>query len=145
MGTPLRILIVEDSEDDTLLMVRVFKKSGYDPTYERVETAETMAEALEREVWDIIISDYRMPRFSGLEALKLYKEKGLDIPFIIVSGTIGEEVAVEAMRVGAHDYVMKNNLPRLIPAVQRELGDTESRRERKLAEEALRESAEKYL
>ena len=140
MGITLRVLIIEDSEDDILLMIRLLQKSGYNPAYERVETADAMHEALERQTWDIIISDYKMPRFNGLEALKLYKDKGLDIPFILVSGTIGEETAVEAMKTGAHDYVMKNHLPRLVPAIQRELREAESRREQKLAEQALKES-----
>lgn len=137
MGIPLRTLIVEDSENDALLVVRVLQKGGYDPAYKRVETADAMGEAIGRERWDIILSDYSMPHFSCRAALALYKEKGLDIPFIIVSGTIGEEAAVAAMVAGAHDYVMKHNLPRLVPAIQRELGEAESRRERKRAEEAL--------
>jgi len=140
MGKPLRVLVIEDSEDDTLLVIRALQKGGYDPIYERVETRDAMHQALERETWDIIISDYKMPHFSGLAALKLYKEKGLNIPFILVSGTIGEEAAVAAMVSGAHDYVMKNNLPRLVPAIQRELKEAESRRERKRAEEDLKKS-----
>jgi len=144
MGIPLRILIIEDSEDDTLLVIRVLQKDGYDSSYERVETAEDMREALERETWDIIIADYTLPHFSGLDALKLYKEKGLDIPFIVVSGTIGEEIAVAAMLSGAHDYVMKNNLPRLFPAIQKALTEAESRRERKRAEYEL-QSARAFL
>ena len=102
-----------------------------------------MSEAIGRATWDIIISDYNMPHFSGLAATELYQEKGLDIPFIIVSGTIGEEAAVAAMVSGAHDYVMKNNLPRLVPAIQRELREAESRKEHKMAEAALRESEER--
>jgi PAS domain S-box-containing protein len=144
MGIPLRTLIIEDSEDDALLMVRTLQKGGYDLSYERVETADAMREVLGREAWDMIISDYRMPHFSGLAALKLYQEKGLDIPFIIVSGTIGEETAVAAMVSGAHDYVMKSNLPRLVPAIQRELRDAESRKERRHAEEALKISENQY-
>jgi PAS domain S-box-containing protein len=137
MGIPLRTLIIEDSEDDALFVVRVLQKGGYDPEYERVETADAMREALERGTWDIIISDYNMPHFSGYAALELYKERGFDFPFIIVSGVIGEEIAVAAMVSGAHDYVMKNNLPRLIPAIQRELRDAESRRGRKQVVEEL--------
>ena len=144
MGIPLRILIIEDSEDDTLLVIRGLQKDGYDSSYERVETAEDMREALETETWDIIIADYTLPHFSGLDALKLYKEKGLDIPFIVVSGTIGEEIAVAAMLSGAHDYVMKNNLPRLFPAIQKALTEAESRRERKRAEYEL-QSARAFL
>ncbi|MCX5815872.1 MAG: response regulator, partial [Proteobacteria bacterium] len=137
MGISLRTLIIEDSEDDTLLIVHQLERAGYKLTYERVGTADAMHEALERETWDIVISDYNMPHFNGLEALKLYKEKGLDIPFIIVSGTIGEEIAVETMVSGAHDYVMKNNLTRLVPAIQRELREAELRREHKLAKQEL--------
>ncbi len=144
MSIPLRTLIIEDSEDDTLLLVRILQKGGYDPAYKRVETADAMDEALERAVWDIIMCDYSMPHFNGHEALALFKKKELEIPFIVVSGTIGEEAAVAIMISGAHDYVMKTNLSRLVPAVQRELKETESRRKRKLAEEALKISEQKY-
>jgi PAS domain S-box-containing protein len=143
MGIPLRALIIEDNEDDALLVIRELQKGGFDPAYERVDTAVSMSEAMGREIWDIILCDYNMPHFNGLAALKLYREKGLDIPFIIVSGTIGEEAAVAIMVMGAHDYVMKNNLLRLVPAVQRELRESESRKERKIAETALRESEER--
>ena len=136
MGIPLRTLIIEDSEDDTLLLVRMLQKGGYEPKYKRVETAAAMGDALGRETWDIIICDYKMPSFNSLEALNLYKESGLDIPFIIFSGVIVEEAAVNAMVLGAHDYVMKNNPSRIVPAIQRELKEAESRRKRKLAEEA---------
>ena len=137
MGTPLRVLIVEDSEEDTLLIVRELKRGGFDPIHERVETAEAMKAALSRKTWDLILADYSMPHFSGLEALKLSKESGLDLPFIIVSGSIGEDVAVEAMKSGAHDYLMKNNLTRLIPAIQQELREAEVRRKLKESEKAL--------
>src|SRR4030043_609846 len=115
MGTPFRVLIVEDSEEDTLLILRELKRGGFDPIHERVETAESMKAALSTKTWDLILSDYSMPHFSGLEALKLFKESGLDLPFIIVSGAIGEDVAIAAMKSGAHDYLMKNNLTRLVP------------------------------
>jgi PAS domain S-box-containing protein len=144
MGIPLKTLIIEDSEDDALLVVRALQQGGYDPAYERVDTAGAMSKALEREAWDIIVSDYSMPHFSGLAALALYKEKGLDTPFIVVSGTIGEETAAATMVSGANDYVMKKNLSRLIPAVRRELKEAESRRERKRGEEALKSSEQKY-
>jgi len=137
MGIPLRVLIIEDSEDDTELLVRELRRGGYDPTYERVDTPETMKAALDRQAWDIVFADYTMPYFRGTDALKLLKEKGLDLPFIFVSGTIGEDLAVEAMKAGAHDYFLKGNLKRLIPAVVRELRDAETRRGRKQAEEAL--------
>ncbi len=143
MGIPLRTLIIEDSEDDGLMVVRALQKGGFDPAYERVDNAAAMSEALGRVPWDIILCDYNMPHFSGLDAMKLYQKKGLDIPFIVVSGTIGEEAAVAIMVLGAHDYVMKNHLSRLVPAIQRELREAESRRERKRAEAALRESEER--
>ncbi len=141
MSKQLKILIIEDSEDDTLLVLHELRKGGYDPVYERVETQEAMISALERQRWDIIISDYVLPKFSGLAALALYKRSGLDMPFLIVSGNIGEDVAVEAMRAGAHDYIIKGNLRRLVPAVERELRETMVRRERAEAEEAFMEQS----
>ncbi|MBN1148523.1 MAG: PAS domain S-box protein [Anaerolineales bacterium] len=144
MNHPLRVLIVEDSEDDAYLLLRLLRKSGYEPTHRRVDTAEAMQAALEEQEWDIILSDYNMPGFDGLSALRLYKQSGLDIPFILVSGMIGEEAAVEAMRTGAHDYLMKDNLTRLAPAIQRELQETEVRRARRQAEESLRASEKRY-
>jgi putative two-component system response regulator len=140
VNTPLRVLAVEDSEDDTVLVVRLLQRGGYDVTYERVDTAAAVNVALERQAWDIVIADYSIPGFNGLTALALCKERGLDVPFIIVSGTIGEDIAVEAMKAGAHDYILKHNLARLLPAVQRELGDAEVRRKRKEAEKALQRS-----
>lgn len=142
MTRQLRLLIVEDSEDDVRLLLRELRRNGYEPDIERVETYESMKEALSRREWDIVISDYIMPRFNGLDALNVLKESGLDLPFIIVSGKIGEDIAVEAMRAGAHDYMVKGNLARLVPAVERELRDVETRRARKrVEEERLRLSA----
>jgi PAS domain S-box-containing protein len=135
MPKPLRILIVEDSEEDALLLLMELRRSGYEPDSERVETRESMKKALQRQEWDVVISDYVMPKFSGLEALATLKESGLDLPFIIVSGNIGEDIAVEAMKAGAHDYILKGNLKRLIPAVERELRDAETRIARKRVEE----------
>ena len=109
----LRVLVVEDSEDDTLLLLRELKQSGYQPVHERVDTAEAMISALERREWDIVIADHNMPRFSSTEALALVQKKGIDLPFIIVSGSIGEEFAVSAMKAGAQDYLIKGNLRRL--------------------------------
>ena len=143
MSTPLSVLIVEDSEDDTLLLIRELRSGGYEPTFERVDTPEAMNAALEQ-TWDIVIADYAMPHFSAPSALDMLKEKGLDLPFIIVSGAIGEETAVSMMKAGAHDYIMKGNVARLIPAIEREMRDAKVRQERKQAEEALRESEEKY-
>jgi PAS domain S-box-containing protein len=137
MGKPLRVLMVEDSEDDVLLAIREIKKGGYDPLYERVENAGAMRKALEKGSWDIILCDYQMPQFNGLAAIALLKETGIDIPLIIVSGAIGEETAVECMRSGAQDYVMKGNLSRLVSAIERELKEAESRTQREQAEENL--------
>lgn len=143
----LRVLIVEDCEDDALLLVRSLKGAGYTPDFLRVETGAGMREALTTQEWDIIISDYKLPGFSGLAALEVYKAADLDIPFIIVSGTIGEDVAVEAMVAGAHDYVMKDRPARLAPAVQRELKEARLRRARRQAarELAYTESRQKAL
>ena len=138
MGKPLRVLMVEDSEDDVLLMIRALKKGGYDPVYERVETAMAMREALQKKTWDVILCDYKMPQFSGLAAISLLTETSMDIPLIIVSGTIGEELAAECMRLGAHDYIIKSNLSRLSSAIERELKNAESRREQKRSQEARR-------
>ncbi len=138
MSIPLRLLVVEDSEDDLLLLLRELRGGGYDPSFYRVETSHDMKEALARQTWDLIISDYIMPRFSGIAALKMARQHGSDIPFIIVSGKIGEETAVDAMKAGAHDYIVKGNLSRLVPAVDRELREAERRRKSREAEDELR-------
>lgn len=137
MANSLRLLMVEDSEDDTWLIIRELQRGGFRPEFERVETAAAMREALEAHPWDLIISDYAMPLFGGQAALALYHEKGLDIPFISVSGKMGEETAVEMMKAGAHDYVLKDHLGRLVPAVVRELRVAQERRVRKQAEAAM--------
>jgi diguanylate cyclase (GGDEF)-like protein/PAS domain S-box-containing protein len=126
MKASIRLLIIEDSEDDAALVYRLLRKGGYEVEPERVDSARALEQALKKK-WDIIISDYSMPRFAGDEALKMVRKLGMDIPFIFVSGTIGEVAATEAMRVGAQDYVMKTNLNRLVPAVQRELQEVENR------------------
>jgi signal transduction histidine kinase len=138
VNQPLQVLLIEDSEDDAALLDIELQRAGYAPVCHRVETREAMSSALERSTWDLIIADYRLPSFDGLAALALVKEKGLDLPFIIVSGYITEETAAAAMKAGAHDYVMKDKLARLGPAVGRELREAEVRRERRRAEEALR-------
>ena len=138
----LRALIADDSENDVLLLVRVLRKAGYEPVYERVWTAPAMKAALQRQAWDIVISDYEMPNFGGFEALQLLKESGHDLPFILVSGVVSEETAVAAMKAGAHDYIMKRNLARLVPAIERELREAQTRVARKAAEAALRQSEE---
>jgi signal transduction histidine kinase len=138
----LRALIADDSENDVLLLLRVLRKAGYEPVYERVWTAPAMKAALQRQAWDIVISDYEMPNFGGFEALQLLKESGHDLPFILVSAVISEETAVAAMKAGAHDYIMKRNLARLAPAIERELREAQTRVARKAAETALRQSEE---
>jgi response regulator RpfG family c-di-GMP phosphodiesterase len=142
MDERLRVLIVEDSEDDALLLIRALKKGSGEPEYERVESAEAMRAALREKTWDVILCDYQLPKFNGLAAIALLKESGIDIPLIIVSGAIGEETAADCMRFGANDYVMKGNLSRLVPAIERELKEAESRVRRKRAEEQLLESLE---
>jgi signal transduction histidine kinase len=139
---PLRVLIVEDSEEDALLMVRELERGGYDPTFERVETAEKMKEALCTKTWDLVLADYSLPHFSGLEALEVLKASGLDLPFIIVSGAIGEDVAVQAMKAGAHDYLMKDKLKRLVPAIEQELREAGVRRKLKESDKDLRTTTE---
>ncbi|MFH0920614.1 MAG: response regulator [Fibrobacterota bacterium] len=144
MNKTLQLLIIEDSENDALLLLHELKANGYHPFSLRVETASEMKAALERQFWDLVISDHMMPQFSAPAALLLLKEKQLDYPFIIVSGAIGEEKAVQLMKSGAHDYIMKNNFSRLVPAIERELRDAEVRRAHRKAEVALRISEEKY-
>ncbi|MEO5656688.1 MAG: diguanylate cyclase, partial [Nitrospiria bacterium] len=136
MGVPLRVLIVEDSEDDAALLLRELRRGGYDVESERVDTAPAMRAALSRP-WDLIVSDYTLPHFNGLAALDLWKNAGLDIPFLIVSGSIGEDTAVGAMKAGANDYLMKDNLSRLVPAIQRGLAEARVRQERRRAEETI--------
>lgn len=138
MTTSLSVLIIEDSENDAELLVRRLRRGGYATEHERVETPQEMQDALSRQSWDLILSDYAMPRFNGVQALKLTQEKGLDIPFILISGAIGEEIAVAAMKAGAHDYLMKDDLARLLPAIERELREAVRRHEGRQAEEKIR-------
>ena len=144
MSTALKVLIVEDSPDDAALVLRELRRGGYEPVSERVETAEAMNAALERAEWDVILSDYTMPHFSALQALETLKSKQLDIPFIIISGTIGEETAVLALKAGAQDYLIKGRLARLVPALDREIREAHSRLERKLAEAENRKLEEQF-
>jgi len=139
LSRPLQILVAEDSEEDAALMYRAIEKSGVQCEFRRVETADEMSAALESQPWDAVIADYRMPKFDGLAALALVKERQLDVPFIIVSGHITEDTAVAAMKAGAHDYVMKDRLARLAPAVAREMRDAAVRRAQRAAEFDLRE------
>ena len=140
MTAPLRVLIVEDFEDDALLVQRELRRGGLELAAQRVDSKEAMRAALDQEKWDIILCDYNMPHFSAPEALALWKEMGQDIPFIVISGTVGEDVAVATMKAGAHDYLMKDNLTRLVPAVKRELQEARERRRRRQAEQELRRS-----
>ena len=144
MKRQLRVLVVEDSEFDAQVMVNLLRRAGYEPYMERVETPETLAQAVSSKSWDIILSDYNLPNFNALEALKQIQATQLDIPFIIVSGGIGEDIAVAAMKAGAHDYLMKGNLQRLAPAVDRELREASIRSERRHAKRALQESEQRY-
>ena len=129
MSRFLKVLLVEDCEDDALLLIRALKKGGYDTEYTRVDTMESFSEALGSDSWDLVISDYSMEGFTGLDALRVFNDSNLHIPFILISGTIGEELAVRSMKMGAHDYLMKDNLRRLVPAVERELREAEARKE----------------
>lgn len=135
---PLRVLLVEDSQNDADLILLALEESGFDAISERVETAGALRAALARGSWDAVISDYNLPRFSADGALATLRETGSDIPFIVVSGCIGEESAVALMKEGASDFVMKNQLARLAPAIERELREADMRREHRLAHEALR-------
>ena len=137
MNTRLRILLVEDSEDDAQLLLREIKRAAYNVEFERVETANAMQAALARQSWDVIICDYSLPQFGAQQALAVLKESGYDLPFIIVSGTIGEESAVSALKAGAHDFIVKGSLARLIPAIQREMKDAGVRHERRQREREL--------
>ncbi|HTQ51371.1 MAG TPA: PAS domain S-box protein [Candidatus Acidoferrales bacterium] len=133
----LHVLFVEDSENDLKLLLEELHQKGYEAVYERVQTPTELTSALDRHPWDVVLSDYALPRFSGPDALKLLREKGLDVPFIVVSGTYGEEAAVDMMKAGANDYIVKNNLSRLVPAIERELEAAQTRRARARAEDAI--------
>src|SRR5262249_41927278 len=142
-GQPLRLLIVEDREDDAELIIRELRRGGFVPDSLRVDTAGALAEALRTRTWDLVISDFSMPELDAAAALRIFQESGVDVPFIIVSGTIGEDTAVAAMRAGATDYLNKSHLKRLVPAVERELREAAARAEKRRAEEALRASDER--
>lgn len=140
----LRVLLIEDSVTDAKLVVQELQRSGRAVEFERVETAEAMRAALATKTWNIVLSDWSMPKFSAPAALAILRERDPDLPFIIVSGTIGEETAVEAMRAGAHDFVLKDRLGRLMPAIERELREYDDRTARRQAEHALRESETRF-
>ena len=139
----LKVIIIEDSEDDFSILLRELNKGIYEIAYSLVVDAAGLRNALLKD-WDVIISDYSMPGFTGKDALVMCIGKGVDIPFIMVSGTVGEDIAVEMMRLGARDYIMKNSLARLLPAIAREIEDAVSRKKRKEAEEALKVSEKIY-
>jgi diguanylate cyclase (GGDEF)-like protein len=141
MATPLRVLLVEDSEDDAALLLRQLRKGGYDPDCLRVDTGEDFESALQAKRWDIVITDHNLPGYSSAATLDAVKRSGVDIPVIIVSGSIGEDIAVAAMKNGATDYIMKNSLARLVPAVERELRETLNRRASRRAQETLKHLA----
>src|SRR5689334_21797111 len=133
MAVPLRLLIVEDVDDAAVLLVRECTRGGYAPIFERVDTAGAMSIALDRQAWDVVLSDHMMPQFDSLAALRLIRERELDLPFIIVSGNIGEEALATAMTAGAHDYIPKDNLSRVVPVIKRVLREALERKERRQA------------
>ncbi|MBI5163440.1 MAG: PAS domain-containing protein [Magnetospirillum sp.] len=144
MTTALKLLIVDDCVDDCLLLVRRVRQAGYQVRHLCIDTAEAMAEALRDQSWDAIVSDVSMPNFSAAAALRLYQLSGGTCPFLVVSGVIGEETAASLLKAGAHDFLLKDNLARLVPALEREMRESETRRARIAAEEALRRSEERY-
>ena len=144
LETDLRVLIVEDSKIEAKFTVNLLKKNGYSIVHERVETEEQMVTALEEHKWDVIISDYQMPDFDGMRALQVFQRYDLDIPFILVSRKIGEETAVDLMKMGANDYIMKGNTARLVPAIRSHLKEAANRRENLRLEKRLKESEAQY-
>ncbi|MFN5815224.1 MAG: response regulator, partial [Pseudanabaena sp.] len=133
MSDTVNVLIIEDSEDDAILIVRSLRQSGFVLTWERVQTVEELNQALTNRTWDVIISDYNLPKMNAPMALEIVKQSQLDLPFIVVSGTIGETLAVDLMRAGANDYLMKGSLARLAEAVRREIREFKMRQERQQA------------
>ena len=140
MAKPLRVLMVEDEKDDATLLLLELRRGGFDPVHARVEDATALREALRNDSWDIVICDHVMPRFDSFMALEIVREERLDLPFIVVSGTVGEDIAVEVMKSGANDYLLKDSLIRLVPAIERELVEAESRRQRRRVEDQLRQA-----
>ncbi|HEV2695697.1 MAG TPA: ATP-binding protein [Verrucomicrobiae bacterium] len=138
----LRALIADDSENDAIILLRGLRNAGFEVEFERVWNATAMKAALKARTWDIVISDYEMPGFGGFEALQVLQASGLDLPFILVSAVVSEETAVMAMKAGAHDYIMKRKLARLVPAIERELREAQTRLAHKAAEAALQQKEE---
>jgi PAS domain S-box-containing protein len=141
---PVRALIIDDSDDDALLIVSHLRRGGIELTYERAETMQAIAETLTARPPDIVLCDYNLPGFSAQDALRMLQDSGLDASFILVSGAVGEETAAAIMKAGAHDFILKDRLSRLVPAVERELRDAQVRRQRRGAEAALRHSEERF-
>ncbi|MFP5410995.1 MAG: EAL domain-containing protein [Gammaproteobacteria bacterium] len=141
MTQPLRLILVEDSENDALLVLRALTRGGFAPEHVRVDSAETLRAALEGADWDVVITDHNLPSFNSRDALAIVREHNADLPVVIVSGSIGEDIAVAAMKGGAHDYIMKENLARLAPAIERELRDAETRRAHRQARETIEHMA----
>ena len=133
----LRVLIVEDNEDDATMLLEELRRGGFEVVHVRVQTAEDMRAALGEQTWDVVVSDYSMPQFTGLKALSVLQSTGVDVPLIIASGTIGEETAVEALRAGACDFLLKDRLARLIPAIEREIREAKGRHARRALELAF--------
>ncbi len=140
----LRVLIIEDVPADAKLLIRELERSEYAVQSRRVTSADTMRTELDRETWDVILADYRLPGFSAVGALQILHQSGLDLPFIIVSGTIDEVMAVESLRAGAHDFVMKGSLARLTPAVEREMREAARRQKHREAEKARQASEARF-
>jgi PAS domain S-box-containing protein len=138
MARLLHVLLVEDSENDAALLLEELREAGFEPKSERVQSAEDLSYALAHHTWDVVLSDYVLPQFSGPDALKLVREKNHDLPFIMISGVYGEETAVEMMRAGANDYLTKKKLSRLVPAIERELDAAQARKARAHAENMVR-------
>ena len=145
MSTPVRVLVVEDSEDDTKLAMRMLRLGGFEPTYRRVQDVDALKQALANEPWDAVLSDFRLPGFNGVAVLEIFRATGLDIPFVFFSGTIGEETAVAAMKGGASDCVMKQNLTRLAPVFERELAQAAIRAAHRKARAELDVSRDRYM
>lgn len=143
MSMPLRILLIEDSDDDATLLVRELRRGGYAPEWRRVDTPAGLEAALDEAEWDALTCDWVMPHFSAPAALQLLRKRGCDLPTLIVSGEVGEEVAVSAMKSGAHDFVSKHRLTRLVPAIERELRESAERRALRRAEATLRQTQER--
>jgi PAS domain S-box-containing protein len=144
MKKPLKMLIIEDSPEDAELLVREIKRGGFAPEWRRAVSALDLKAALSEKEWDIVVSDYRIPKLGGMAALEIFKQSGQDAPFILVSGKVGEEAAVEAMKAGAHDFILKDNLSRLLPVINRELREVELRKQHRMVMDELQRNERRY-